>query len=128
MSHSIRNHLRLKIDSYDETIRRFIPGPYRLSDGARKSFWRKNSRSASRYWAISIRHAWFAVTRTFFSSHHSLKRRSSVELALGTSWRGSLFGGFLEYTAAMAMGLKNMHLIAAGLYALSVPCRRWRGV
>ena len=26
MSHSARNHLRLEIDAYDETIRRFIPG------------------------------------------------------------------------------------------------------
>ena len=26
MSHSVRNHLRLEIDSYDETIRQFIPG------------------------------------------------------------------------------------------------------
>ena len=26
MSHSVRNHLRLEIDAYDETIRRFIPG------------------------------------------------------------------------------------------------------
>ena len=25
-THSVRNHLRLEIDSYDETIRRFIPG------------------------------------------------------------------------------------------------------
>ncbi len=26
MSHSVRSHLRLEIDAYDETIRRFIPG------------------------------------------------------------------------------------------------------
>ena len=26
MSHSVRSHLRLEIDTYDETIRRFIPG------------------------------------------------------------------------------------------------------
>ena len=26
MSHSVRNHLRLEIDSYDKTIRQFIPG------------------------------------------------------------------------------------------------------
>ena len=26
MRHSVRNHLRLEIDAYDETIRRFIPG------------------------------------------------------------------------------------------------------
>ena len=26
MSHSVRHHLRLEIDAYDETIRTFIPG------------------------------------------------------------------------------------------------------
>ena len=26
MNHSVRSHLRLEIDAYDETIRRFIPG------------------------------------------------------------------------------------------------------
>ena len=26
MSHSVRSHLRLEIDAYDDTIRKFIPG------------------------------------------------------------------------------------------------------
>ena len=26
MSHSVRRHLRLEIDAYDDTIRKFIPG------------------------------------------------------------------------------------------------------
>ena len=86
----------------------------------------KSSRSASRHWAISISHVRSAVTRPLSSSHRSLKRRSFVELALGSSWLGSLFGGFLEYTA-MAMGLKSLYLVAFGLYALSVPSAVLRG-
>ena len=26
MSHSVRRHMRIEIDAYDETIRRYIPG------------------------------------------------------------------------------------------------------
>ena len=86
----------------------------------------KSSWSASRHWAISISHARSAATRPLSSSHRSLKQRSFVELALGSSWLGSLFGGFLEYTA-MAMGLKSLYLVAFGLYALSVPSAVLRG-
>ena len=79
----------------------------------------KSSRSASRHWAISISHARSAATRPLSSSHRSLKQRSFVELALGSSWLGSLFGGFLKYTA-MAMGLKNLYLVAFGLCLLFI--------
>ena len=75
---------------------------------------------------ISISHARSAATRPLSSSHRSLKQRSFVELALGSSWLGSLFGGFLKYTA-MAMGLKSLYLVAFGLYALSVPSAVLRG-
>ena len=34
MAHSVRSHLRLEIDDYDETIRRFIPGYDRMLDVA----------------------------------------------------------------------------------------------
>ena len=49
-----------------------------------------------------------------------LKWRSSVKLALGSSWLGFIFGGFLEYTVT-AMRLQNPYLIAAGLYVPSFP-------
>ena len=34
MSHSVREHLKLDIDAYDESIRRFIPGYEAMLDAA----------------------------------------------------------------------------------------------
>ena len=60
------------------------------------------------------------MNRTLSGSHPSLKWRNSVKLALGSSWLGFIFGGFLEYTVT-AMRLQNPYLIAAGLYVPSFP-------
>ena len=34
MSHSVRRHMRIEIDAYDETIRRYIPGYEAMLDAA----------------------------------------------------------------------------------------------
>ena len=48
-----------------------------------------------------------------------LSRESSVESAFGSNLFGSMFGGFFEYVS-LAVGVRQLYLVAAGFYGLAL--------
>ena len=56
-----------------------------------------------------------------------LRRQRSVESAFGSNLFGAMVGGFMEYSS-LALGIKSLYVLAAGLDAVSfLSARAWGG-